>query len=112
MRDEILAHVQVACARTSAQPFHRSADGEISAESGEIERNGSGRLIDVEHDACADAMRLLNRGPDVLKRAAPEKNERDWNERRAVVDRVNQFVDRRLYGIVRADVGDLRPGAP
>src|SRR5262249_28484597 len=71
------ANVEITSSRPAAQPFHRSACGEINIKLFDAERNRSGRLIGVEHYQRADAMRILDDGFDILNVDALEEDVRD-----------------------------------
>ncbi len=107
--DEIRAHVQVSGARSAAEPFHRAADGEVDAEIGQVHRNGAGapgtrRGRSTRPTRCAFSIDRTH----VLKARAPEQDQRDRHQRRAIVDGVDQAIDRRADRRIGFHVDDIR----
>ena len=82
------AHVQPGGPGPAAEPLDRTADREVDAERGHVQRHGAGRLVRVEHDE-----RALLVGPgddrlDVLDLAGLVENVGDRHEQRPLVDRL------------------------
>ena len=98
---EVGPDVEIPGARPAAQPLHRSADRELGAEPGNVERHGSRRLVDVEDHVRADLLRLLDHRPRVLDVRTAEQHERERDEHRLLVDGVEQPFEIRPHRVVR-----------
>ena len=105
---EIRAHVEVARAWSAAQPFDRSADGEVRAERRQVDGNDAGRLIDVEDHVRAHLVGLVDHRARVLDEAAAEEHQRQRHQQRSLVDGVEQALEIGADAVFGLDQDDLR----
>src|SRR5262249_28917204 len=91
---QIASDIQVARARSAAQPLHRSAGCEVQTRIAHVERDRPRRLIDVGYDHRAYFVTAPGDCLDVLDEGAFEDHVGDGHEQRLVVNRFEHLVER------------------
>ena len=89
---EVGADVEPAVAGAAAQPFDRSADGEVDVQRGDVERHDPRRLVRVEDHVRAHLVRAPDDPLDVLDLRRLEEDVADRDEQGALVDRLHDLA--------------------
>src|SRR5208283_183421 len=89
---QVRPYVKVRRSRPAAQPLEYAAGAEIHIESLHIERQSACCLEGVEQHICANSVRFLDDGLNVLDERATEDDVRDGNDERLVVDGIEQAL--------------------
>ena len=92
LRAQIFPHVEIADARSAAQPLKHAADRKIYAQSAHVDGNRSRRLENIEDHVRADAMGLLDDGARIHDVGAAEQHQRDRHEQRGLVNGGEELV--------------------